>query len=66
MIAYSKCFTVAWVLYKINQFGELKTKIGIKGRTLRWLTELKNILNHQVSGKTGTRAAVGNPAVAPF
>lgn len=61
MIVYLKCFTVAWVFL----IKETKIKTGIKARTLRRLTELKDVLNNHVSGKTGTRAAVGSSAVAP-
>ena len=41
----------------------------MKGRTLKWLIELKEVkLNNEVSGKTGIRAATGNLALAigPF
>lgn len=38
----------------------------MKGRTLKWLIELKEVLNNEVSGKTGIRAATGNLAIGPF
>lgn len=38
----------------------------MKGKRLRWLTELKEVLNNEVLGKTETRAATGNPAVGSF
>lgn len=38
----------------------------MKGRTLKWFIELKEVLNNEVSGKTGIRAAIGNLAIGPF
>lgn len=50
-----KYFTVAWVFL----IKETKIKTGIKARTLRRLTELKDVLNNHVSGKDWNQGCCG-------